>query len=304
MTRVVTVADPYVKSGTPAAAMCTDDLFTCAIETDAHFTAYEPTTEPPTRLKSDSTPRPSMVLLVADLDAPGHARTPESDADMRAKAAHLPGEPFGYFTRGGARLVWTIDPHPVVAEEWSRFYLLALVAIAAASGLVADPACSDWTRLFRAPHATRDGVLQAHGWLCGHPTRIGHWSSPMMNEGEILAAVGWLATQQPVWVARAKKLAPAPVVAPPPVLQVGKGYANAALARACVAVRRAPEGQRHAVLAAEAWSIGGLVGANRLERSDAIRQFTIAVSGWANQSKTLATIAYQLDQGAAHPRAS
>lgn len=79
-------------------------------------------------------------------------------------------------------------------------------------------------------------------------------------------------------------------------------YAARALARACNEVARAGEGQRHTELAAEAFSIGTLVGAGLLAMHDAVSAFERAVDGWSNPRKTMQTIAYQLAEGAKHPR--
>lgn len=118
-----------------------------------------------------------MVAIYFDLD--GKADGPECDPYWRtlfADAARiLFGKHPGYYaeTRGGARLVYTLsEPFwvktPEDAAEWTAYYKGSLKYIARITSLPIlgtkagypaglDPACSDWTRLVRLPHATRDG---------------------------------------------------------------------------------------------------------------------------------------------------
>ena len=140
--------------------------------TDAHFTAYS-VPELPHRLTNASREAvsPTMVLLVVDIDDPdAHAeKRPASTEwldDVRARIARLredhPGF-VGYATKGGVRLVARLArPHIIDSDaakaRWAAFYLLALAWLSRVYGLVADPACSDWTRLYRLPHATRDAA--------------------------------------------------------------------------------------------------------------------------------------------------
>lgn len=221
-TRVIVMRDRFVqaypsppRSPNLEAAAAPEVVFTREFTTDTHFQACAPATTPPRRLCMDALAAlpspPIMVLLVADVDGPGHAASAEWRTNLCARAPYLPGQPFGYFTRGGARLVWRIPPTPVEnTDAWSRWYLEQLVVLVATAGIVADPACHDWPHLFRAPHATRDGEPQRHGWACGSPTEIGMWPAPELAEVDRLAAVGFLEAHSPAWRQRLRRFDPLP----------------------------------------------------------------------------------------------
>ena len=72
---------------------------------------------------------------------------------------------FAYRTRGGAHLVFRLAvPHLVTdgpsEVEWRRRYLAGAASLARRYGIVCDPSISDWPRVLRLPHTTRDGKLQ------------------------------------------------------------------------------------------------------------------------------------------------
>ena len=119
----------------------------------------------------------TMNALAFDVDGAGHARSPRWDADFVAMAQDLPCSPFVYWTRGGARLVWEIPPTTVAGLDcwcqWVGTYRDLAVGIYRVSGIVCDPTCADPTRIFRAPHAARDGIPQVLGWVRGNPARVG-----------------------------------------------------------------------------------------------------------------------------------
>jgi hypothetical protein len=164
------------------------EAFTRPWPTDAHFAAYSvPGIEH--RLTLDAIGRlPEgwpMVLLVVDVDGPGHRREPAWWAEERLKlealaAAHPGG--FFYATRGGYRVVYRLA-FPVVIrtvddkEAWRERYRRELLYLARRFGIVGDPACSDLTRLFRLPKATRTpgGAPEDHPAL-GDPTQLGVWT--------------------------------------------------------------------------------------------------------------------------------
>jgi hypothetical protein len=100
-----------------------------------------------------------MVLLVVDVDGPGHKRESAWWADellkLEALAAAHPGG-FFYATRGGYRLVYRLASPVVIRtvddkEAWRERYRRELLYLARHFAIVGDPACSDITRLFRLP---------------------------------------------------------------------------------------------------------------------------------------------------------
>lgn len=77
-------------------------------------------------------------------------RLAEASQDVVVGAASL-----FYYTRAGARVVYLLDK-PVPVGEESEAMHRAVVRAWACSGIRIDPACSDWTRMFRLPLVTRD----------------------------------------------------------------------------------------------------------------------------------------------------
>ncbi len=207
--RVVVVRDRYVPSHPharvgDAGVLGTGDVLTRGFSSDAQFAAYAPASAKPARLSHASLPLlaapPRMQLFVVDVDPPDHVATGQWRDDVQARAAHLPGNPFGFWTRNGARIVWTLEEVELESgAAWSEWYLFQLVVIAAVTGIVADPTCSDWTRLHRAPHATRDGEMLTRGWLSGHPGVLADWQPPSLTDLERAAALGYLTARSASW---------------------------------------------------------------------------------------------------------
>ena len=100
------------------------------------------------------------VLL--DVDNPGHtpweSEEQIAEAYAKVKATKLGATAGFYATRAGYRLIWLLaEPLDVSLLD---SYLVKLIAEIAKDGIIADPACCDWTRLFRAPFATREGMTE------------------------------------------------------------------------------------------------------------------------------------------------
>ena len=69
---------------------------------------------------------------------------------------------FVYRTRGGARIIYRptvpfLITRPDHEVAWKRLYLSRLAYLSRRYGIVADPSISDWPRLIRLPHVTREG---------------------------------------------------------------------------------------------------------------------------------------------------
>lgn len=171
------------------------EAFTQTWPTDAHFAAYSvPGVR--RRLTLDALDRLSagwpMVLLVVDVDGPGHRRTPEwwsaEQSKIDAVLAVHPGG-FMYATRGGYRLVWRLPALVTLRtvddkEAWRQRYRRELLYLARVFNIQGDPACADITRLYRLPRATRDpgGAPEDHPRR-GSPSNLGAWGhQPCMDE--------------------------------------------------------------------------------------------------------------------------
>jgi P4 family phage/plasmid primase-like protien len=139
-------------------------------QTDAHFVPYyvEGVQAIP-RLTKRSLPllRESGVSVrlahvVADIDCPKGLDVAGWFAGEldKIKAAQMAlGAAAAYRTRGGYRLLWTIDPVDPLTYEGLNARLRAALA---QHGIEADPACSDWTRCYRLPFVVRDGEPQQY----------------------------------------------------------------------------------------------------------------------------------------------
>lgn len=99
----------------------------------------------------------------------------------------LVAHPGGYFyrTRGGYRILYVL-PRPFLlsqsadALEWSRTYCSWLAYLERVFAIHADP-CKDWQRLFRLPHATRDGETSPERRdIVGDAENIGTWDPVLL----------------------------------------------------------------------------------------------------------------------------
>lgn len=147
--------------------------------TDAHFSSYRSPNGH--RLNHESLKQGTPIdleAIVFDVDGAGHAATPQWRKEERAKVVALAAvhpEPYFYETRGGYRLVYRQQAPTVLetaadAAEWSRIYAIAVAHLEQRFSIVADPACSDWQRLYRLPRATRDpgGLPENHPYWGDH----------------------------------------------------------------------------------------------------------------------------------------
>jgi hypothetical protein len=190
---VTILRDRYVKgwpaheSGERVYLLPLGDALERKYRSDAHFTAYTtPNARRLTREALDSGVSVDMTSVFFDFDcAETHGSSepaPESwRAELRVKVCKLfdaHGAGFYYETRGGARVVYRQDEPTVIAShddalEWSQGYAVLVAYLARCFGLEADPACNDWQRLFRAPHATRTAGGKPENWPSyGNPDDI------------------------------------------------------------------------------------------------------------------------------------
>lgn len=143
------------------------DALSRPFSTDAHFAAYS-LPDFPYRLRKGvvgAIPVP-MIALILDID--GHKYEGLAFEEwMQREAAQIallqhehPGT-YAHRTRQGYRLVSLLREPFIIRSErdaagWKRFYLYHGLYLAYEFGIEFDPACADWTRLFRLPHATRE----------------------------------------------------------------------------------------------------------------------------------------------------
>ena len=168
------------------------DMLTTSFDCDAHFSQYSHP-EIPRRLNSDAIGHEEiplgvrMALLVLDVDCPaahatGNAASEEWRASERSKVNDLfRAQPGGYYyeTKKGYRLVYQTERYLRSEDDkelWREFYFRVCCLLASRYQIICDPACSDWTRLFRCPHATRDGNEAAEDRpAIGDPSNVKLW---------------------------------------------------------------------------------------------------------------------------------
>jgi hypothetical protein len=187
---------PKHQDGPDGESMSLSDLVIRHFATDAHFVCYF-SAKCHRRLAKDAAgrvPELAMVVLAFDIDCPashrasgGTAGTPAPDDWFNAEREKLnrlraaqPGT-FVYRTRGGYRILACLpSPFPINGSEdgvvWSREYLAWCAYLERVYGIAADKGCRDWTRMFRASHATRDpGGQPEQREIIGDPHQIGFW---------------------------------------------------------------------------------------------------------------------------------
>ena len=200
------------------------EVFSRRYATDAHVAAYSvPGT--PHRLTLEGLGHLAdgdgwrMVLFIVDVDGPGHQREASWWSGEQEKLVALEQEHpggFVYATRGGYRIVYRL-PAPVVVrtlddkEAWRERYQRELVYLVRAFGIVGDAACSDITRLYRLPHATRDpGGAPEQLETRGDPSQLGAWEHVPGTEelSADIVMVRGLAAMSASWAPLLRRLAP------------------------------------------------------------------------------------------------
>lgn len=185
---------PENEIGDPAKYTSLRTALLARYRTDAHFAAYSvPGIERRLAVEVEVFTRladgVAMLLFVADVDGPDHKCTDAWWSEQRTKIDRLladhPGG-FMYRTKGGYRLIYVLATPQVLrsvadADLWELRYEAWLDYLATGYEIVGDPACHDWTRLFRLPHTTRDGKMQELETI-GDSTAIGVWDVAVVVE--------------------------------------------------------------------------------------------------------------------------
>lgn len=155
---------------------------------DGHMTAYVAEPGRARRMRKgalDAGVVIHMTCVAFDFDCHGLGPV-ESDEwrrQWRAQAEMMRAvhpDPFLYESAGGARAVYSLHEPVVIrthaeARRWSQLYVIACAYLRRRFGLIADPACHDWQRIYRLPFVVRDDVRQT--WpVFGNPTQIGRLS--------------------------------------------------------------------------------------------------------------------------------
>jgi hypothetical protein len=173
------------EDGKPAQTWATlpaAEAFATVHKTDAHFTCYGVVNDEGAleeripRLTKGVIPLLEEYQLVRsatqvvgtavalDYDLPGHGKwSPGHWAEFLRTMAQvttqrpLLGSPsLWYTTAGGCRFVWFLgQATPVEGAGGLEDLLSGMVAAAHQAGLIVDPACRDWTRIFRLPRVLR-----------------------------------------------------------------------------------------------------------------------------------------------------
>jgi hypothetical protein len=172
--------------------------------TDAHTAAYS-APDVPRRLCLDAVRSPQaivdldggvdMVLAMFDVDRHDTGDVPTwwsaEHKKLRALlASHWNG--FVYRTRGGYRIVYRIDPILIGSDAdaalWTRRYLAWCVHLKKGFDIDCDPSCSEWVRLYRLPHATRDGSTEPENLpTLGDARNVGIWRPELSEYDWVLA---------------------------------------------------------------------------------------------------------------------
>ena len=197
-----------------------EQAFERAFDTDAHFQACSLPAMPRRLCKSPEAPFhpkhglvPEIGLFVVDVDdevahrankareklpdpKPPKMNARESwwrEEQVKLEQLRAVHGGFVYRTSGGYRLVVKLaEPHKLdddaADDRWTRLYVRALAYLLERFGIVADPACRDWTRLYRLPRVMRDeGKLEQWPTL-GNPRELGSWSWPELTDAARTAA--------------------------------------------------------------------------------------------------------------------
>ena len=148
--------------------MTLEEVMTLSFPDDRHFTTYTikglevwPRLSKQSLSSFEEMVPIKMPILAFDWDCPGHSEwTPELYEELFSKLytleEGLSNWRYVYTTRHGARIIYKLStPLPVLEGEQ---YINTLFKLFKESGIDVDPACKDWTRLFRCPKVIRDGI--------------------------------------------------------------------------------------------------------------------------------------------------
>lgn len=156
-------ASKFNTAGTPGVRITLVDLWE-RWDQDAHYTQY---TGEHRLLKEEPEGAGEFSIMTVDVDPVGVA-TDDDFWRLVVRGYGMPDQPnVIYQTKRGAHLLWWLDPPLVDAQDFEqrRSVLVArLMPSLAKTAYRADPACKDWTRLFRCPRVVRSDRLDDGTW--------------------------------------------------------------------------------------------------------------------------------------------
>jgi hypothetical protein len=130
--------------------------------TDAHFmpvAGLEGTACRPNKGLEEHIPSILVTMKVVDVDS---GKKGEDISEWlegeHIKIDAIPETPGYYQTNNGYRLLW-VEPTPLTPAAHEESYPAFLDWLEKTYGIVGDPTCRNWTRLFRLPFVVRDGEV-------------------------------------------------------------------------------------------------------------------------------------------------
>jgi len=171
---------------------------TTRYRTDVHTAAYF--SPMPRRLKYEALglTKVLMVLAIFDIDCleshrAGGGPAPDSWFESERVKLELLQEGYPgaliYRTKGGYRIVYML-PVPVeitdeqqAKEVWTVTYLQWCAHLKRVYEITVDTACAEFNRMYRLPHATREGSTSPEDReIIGDPNKIGAWKPDLTAE--------------------------------------------------------------------------------------------------------------------------
>lgn len=268
---------PKPENEVPTLSIAIEDAMTREFDSDAHFTAYQTPINRRVNAEAIGAVPIQMTLLVADVDDTLSKKGARDEwrSIERAKIEKLMEKhprAFVYETRGGYRIVFKLDePFEISKPEdktrWWTKYLAFRTYLLREFLIAIDPACKDFTRLYRLPNVVRDKKRELF------PT----YGTP--------EAIESFAIELPIDER----------VKPPK-------YVKTAIELACAAVRDAQVGFRNEVLNREAFSLGGFI-PKYIDRATVFDALLLAIlANGGNETGDAQKIDAALDAGMARPR--
>jgi len=157
--------------------------------TDAHFAAYS-VPSIARRLDKKVVGKIGsglpMVAVAFDVDGPEHQASEAWWHGERVKLERLfeSRSGFAYRTKGGYRIVFLLAAPIYIMDDadaraWRALYVSWCNSLTREFRIASDRSCKEWGRLFRLPHATRDGNAPEMRETIGDASAIGAWNSEM-----------------------------------------------------------------------------------------------------------------------------
>ena len=148
-----------------------ETVFVTVWDSDVHMSAYV-CRQVQRRLNHEALGKVGVFMrwAIFDVDSGEAHKTGQGITDRwlkaeRKKIDHLlkahPGL-YVYFTRGGYRIVGRLaqeiqlTSRDQAEEEWTNLYLQWVHYLSRVFGIEADPSCSNWNRMYRAPQVVRE----------------------------------------------------------------------------------------------------------------------------------------------------